>query len=146
MDQLMKILLSLTMMYFMRDIFRYQPVWVRIWLVVVISALFIAPMFFLEHVAAQSMVGMFIFGGMIMSLMHQKMGMTKLMGVGHLPWLIPLYFIFTDLSMPVASQNYYIWLVTAAVLAVVCLAIDIVDVVQYVSGKNREQVAPPAPV
>jgi hypothetical protein len=48
--------------------------------------------------------------------------------------------------MPVASQNYYIWLVTAAVLAVVCLAIDIVDVVQYVSGKNREQVAPPAPV
>ncbi|MGK0225153.1 MAG: hypothetical protein ACI9ON_004413, partial [Limisphaerales bacterium] len=117
----MKTMLSLTMVFLMRDMFRYLPVWVRVWLVVMMSALFVAPMFFLEHAAAQWMAGMFMLGGVIMSLMHQKMGMTKLMGVGHLPWLIPLFLIFRDLSMPVASQSYFIWLVTASVLAAICL-------------------------
>jgi hypothetical protein len=141
-----KTMLSLTMVFLMRDMFRYLPVWVRIWLVMMMSVLFVTPMFFLEHAAAQWMAGMFMLGGAIMSLMHQKMGMTKLMGIGHLPWLIPLFLIFRDLLMPVASQSYFIWLVSAAVLAVVCLVFDVVDVTQYATGKNREQLAPPAPV
>ena len=143
---MMKTMLSLTMVFFMRDMFRYLPIWVSIWLVVMMSALFVAPMFFLEHAAAQWMAGMFMLGGAIMSLMHQKMGMTKLMGIAHLPWLVPLSLIFKDLSMPVASQSYFIWLVTAAVLVVTCLVIDVVDVTQYATGKNRAQLAPPAPV
>ena len=139
-------LLSFTMLFLMRDMFRYLPIWVRVWLVVMMSALFVAPMFFLEHAAAQWMAATFMLGGMIMSWMHMKMGMTKLMGIGHVPWLIPLFLIFRDLSMSVGSGSYQIWLATAAVLAVICLVIDVVDVTQYVSGKNREQIAPPAPV
>ncbi len=140
-----KTLLSFTMLFLMRDMFRYLPIRVRLWLVVMMSALFVAPMFFLEHAAAQWMAAMFMLGGMIMSWMHMKMGMTKLMGIGHVPWLIPLFLIFRDLSMSVGSGSYQIWLATAAVLAVICLVIDVVDVTQYVSGKNREQIAPPAP-
>ncbi len=140
-----KTLLSFTMLFLMRDMFRYLPIWVRVWLVMMMSALFVAPMFFLEHAAAQWMAGTFMLGGMIMSWMHMKMGMTKLMGIGHVPWLIPLFLIFRDLSMSVGSGSYQIWLATAAVLAVICLVIDVVDVTQYVSGKNRQQIAPPAP-
>jgi hypothetical protein len=47
--------------------------------------------------------------------------------------------------MPVAGQSYQIWLLTAASLAIVCLLIDVVDVIQYVTGRNRAQIAPPAP-
>ena len=141
----MKTILSLTSLFVMRDMFRYFPNWVRIWLVVMMSALFVAPMFFLEHAAARWMAAMFMLGGMIMGWMHMKMGITKLMGIAHLPWLIPLYLIFRDLSMPVAGQSYQMWLLTAAGLAIVCLLIDVVDVIQYATGKNREQIAPPAP-
>jgi len=141
----MKTILSLTSLFVMRDMFRYFPNWVRIWLVIMMSALFVAPMFFLEHAAAQWMAAMFMLGGMIMGWMHMKMGITKLMGIAHLPWLIPLYLIFRDLSMPVAGQSYQMWLLTAAGLATVCLLIDVVDVIQYATGKNREQIAPPAP-
>ena len=141
----MKTMLGLTGIFLMRDMFRYLPAWVRIWLVTMMSALFVAPMFFLEHAAAQWMAAMFMLGGTIMGLMHQKMGMTKLMGIAHLTWLIPLFFIFRDLSMSVGSQGYQIWLLTAAVIAVICLVIDVVDVTQYLTGRNREQLAPPAP-
>ncbi|PCH80064.1 MAG: hypothetical protein COB90_09590 [Hyphomicrobiales bacterium] len=142
----MKTVLSLTGIFLMRDMFRYLRVWVRIWLVIMISGLFVAPMFFLEHAAAQWMAAMFMLGGIIMALMHQKMGLTKLIGVGHLPWLIPLFFIFRDLSMSVGSESYQIWLITASVLAVICLLIDVVDVTLYLTGRNREQLAPPAPI
>ncbi len=141
----MKTILSLTSLFVMRDMLRYFPNWVRIWLVIMMSALFVAPMFFLEHAAAQWMAAMFMLGGMIMGWMHMKMGITKLMGIAHLPWLIPLFLIFRDISMPVAGQSYQIWLLTAASLAIVCLLIDVVDVIQYVTGRNRAQIAPPAP-
>ena len=141
----MKTILSLTSLFVMRDMLRYFPNWVRIWLVIMMSALFVAPMFFLEHAAAQWMAAMFMLGGMIMGWMHMKMGITKLMGIAHLPWLIPLFLIFRDISMPVAGQSYQIWLLTAASLAIVCLLIDVVDVIQYVTGRNRAQIAQPAP-
>ncbi len=142
----MKTILSMTSLFVMRDMFRYMPVWVRIWLVVMMSALFVAPMFFLQHAAAQWMAGTFMLGGVIMGLMHMKMGITKLMGLAHIPWLIPVFLIFRDLSLPVAGQSYQVWLLVAATLSVVCLLIDVADVTQYLSGKNREQIAPPAPV
>jgi hypothetical protein len=141
----MKTILSLTSLFVMRDMLRYFPNSVRIWLVVMMSALFVAPMFFLEHAAAQWMAAMFMLGGVIMGWMHMKMGITKLMGIAHLPWLIPLFLIFRDISMPVAGQSYQIWLLTAASLATICLLIDVVDVIQYATGKNRTQLAPPAP-
>lgn len=141
----MKTILSLTTLFVMRDMLRFFPNWVRIWLVIMMSVLFVAPMFFLEHIAAQSMAVMFMLGGMIMGWMHLKMGITKLMGIAHLPWLIPLFLIFRDLSLGVGSQSYQTWLATAAVLAIICLLIDISDVIQYASGKNRVQLVPPAP-
>ena len=142
----MKTMLSMTSLFVMRDMFSYMPVWVRIWLVVMMSALFVAPMFFLEHAAAHWMAGTFRLGGVIMGLMHMKMGITKLMGLAHIPWLIPVFLIFRDLSLPVDGQSYQVWLLVAATLSVVCLLIDVADVTQYLSGKNREQIAPPAPV
>jgi hypothetical protein len=143
---MIKLLLSMTSLFVMRDMFLYLPIWARLWIVLMMSVLFVAPMFFFEHTAAQWMIATFMLGGVIMGVMHLKMGMTKLMGIAHIPWIIPLYYIFQDLSAGEASYNYQIWLMTAAIASIACLLIDVVDVTLYLSGKNRLQIAPPAPV
>ncbi|MBL4908252.1 MAG: hypothetical protein JKX94_12425 [Sneathiella sp.] len=141
----MKLIKSLTTFYLMRDMVRYLPVWVQLWMGVMMAVLFVAPLFFLDHAAAQWMSASFMLGGLIMGFLHMKIGITKLMGIAHLPWLYPLFLIFQDLSLPMISQNYTIWLVAAAGVSVLCLVIDAIDVIRYLTGNNRQQLAPPAP-
>lgn len=106
---------------------------------------FVAPLFFLEHMTARWMAAAFVLGGMIMGWMHMKMGITRLMGLGHAPWLVPMALIFADLWSGTFSGGYHNWLIAAAIIGTACLLIDVIDVMRYLRG-DRTQFAPPAPV
>jgi len=140
----MKTVLALSALYFLRDIFTYAPLYVRTWLIMLMIGLGIAPLLYLEHLAAQLMIGGFLIGGMILGWMHMKMGITRLMGLSHFHWVVPMYFIYADLLSGNYSGEYQLWLGTAAFLSTLSLLIDIIDVIRYWRG-NHTRLAPPAP-
>ena len=124
----MKTILALSVLYFLRDIFTFAPLYVRYWLLMLMIGLFIAPMFFIDQVTAQLMMGGFVIGGMILGWMHMKMGITRLMGLAHVVWAVPMYFIYADLLSGAFTGDYQLWLGTAAFLSTLSVIIDVVDV------------------
>ncbi|USG62564.1 hypothetical protein NBZ79_06195 [Sneathiella marina] len=140
----MKTFLSFTSWYFVRDLFLHTPLWVRLWVLVLMAVMFFAPLFFLQHSTAKWMVAAFLLGGMIMGWMHMKMGITKAMGVAHIPWLLPMALIYADLFSGSSAGNYFTWLIAACAIGTICLIIDALDIISFLRG-NRAQSAPPAP-
>ncbi|MBT4491389.1 MAG: hypothetical protein HOK30_21985 [Rhodospirillaceae bacterium] len=138
----MKPLLSLSTIYFMLDMFRLYPLKVRLWLGVLIAVHFIAPLFFLDHQAARWMAGAFICAGMALGLMHMYLGLTRILGLAHAPWLIPMIMIYRDLLTAEPTGNYAMWLMAAAAIGSLCLIIDAIDVVRYLGG-DRTPISPP---
>jgi hypothetical protein len=137
-------ILALSALYYLRDIFRYGPTYVRTWMVMMMIGLGVAPWFYVEHLAAQLMIGGFLIGGAILGWMHMKMGITRLMGISHAHWIVPMYFIYADLLSGTYSGEYRLWLGTAAFLTTLSLLIALINIIRYWRG-NRTRLAPPAP-
>ncbi len=115
-----------------------MPIHWRLWLMVLVTANMIVPLFFIGHLEAQVVVAALLASMILMTVLTGLAGFTRLLGLGHVFWIPLLYFLWARLDQIPADGVFGVWLRVLIMLNVASLAIDAVDVARYIAG-DREQ-------
>ncbi len=75
-----------------------SPIHVRLWLMLLVALNLVAPLFFLERLEAQMVLGAFLASIMLMTVLTGLTGFARLLGVGHILWVPLLYFLWIRLG------------------------------------------------
>ncbi len=128
----------------MRHILRFHhgllrsPVQVKIWLGVLLAANMIAPLFFLGSVEAKLVLAALGASVIIMTVLTAMTGFTRLLGLGHVPWVPLVLWLLTRLEQLPAETPIGAWIRVLILLNSVSLILDAVDVARYARGERQE--------
>lgn len=117
-----------------------SPIYVRLWLALLVTANMVVPLFFLGRLEAQVVLGTLLISMMLMTALTALSGFTRLLGLGHIFWFPMLYFLWTRLADIPANDFFGIWLRALMALNAVSLVLDVVDVTRYIAGDREETV------
>ena len=112
----------------------------QLWLMLLVVANFVVPLFFLNRLEAQVVVAAFLASMVLMTVLTAVSGFTRLLGLGHIPWIPLLYFLWARIDQIPADDFFGMWIRGLMVLNAVSLLIDMVDVGRYISGERSETV------
>ncbi len=129
-----------TLIGFNRGVLAMAKPW-QLWMVFLVSANMVVPFFFLGTPEAAVVLFSAGIGMVIMMTLFSKLGYVKLLGLGHIPWLLTVPWLWSRLSQTVESGPFYYWLLAVVVLDSISLAIDTVDVVRYWKGERQPTIA-----
>ncbi len=124
---------------FNRGLLGMPPLW-RGWLLLLVGANLVAPLFFLGHVEAQATIAALLISMMLMTALTARFGFSRILGLGHVAWLPLLAFLVSRAAEVPAMGAFGLWLRTVIVLDAVSLMIDGVDVVRFLRGDRAETV------
>ena len=118
-----------------------MPLHWQLWLVLLVTANGVSPLFFLQHVEAQAVLVGFLVSMTLMTLLTARFGFTRIVGLGHIVWVPLLAFLLTRFGDIPASAALGIWLRTLFVLNGISLVLDAADAIRYIAGERQETVA-----
>ena len=125
--------------HFMRGLLK-MPLYAQLWLVLLMIANGIAPLFFLGRIEADVTLIIFLASAALMIVLTKASGFTRLLGAGHFLWFILLAYLFTRLDAIPAADTYGLWLRAVMLINAISLVIDVTDVVRYLRGDRAEMV------
>ena len=124
---------------FNRGVLRLPLQW-RLWMMLLVAANVVVPLFFLGHLEAQVVLAAILLSLVLFTFLTAKAGFTRLLGLGHLPWVPLVWFLGTRLGEIPPDDFYGIWIRALIALNTTSLVIDAVDVIRYLAGDRRETV------
>jgi hypothetical protein len=74
--------------------------------------------------------------GIIMVLLYKRLGWVRLLGIGHFLWIGLLPWLVINYTTMQPTGTFRIWLLSVILIDVLCLGIDVVDVVRYLVGEK----------
>ncbi len=105
-----------------------QPVWVSLW-VLVLMLVNMASLAFWREAVAQLILMNFLASAMLMMGLYARFGFTKILGLGHVPWIPLLAYVVTQI--PAAEASFKRYLLVLSVSMAISLALDTIDVWKY---------------
>ncbi len=117
-----------------------MPIHWQLWLMLLVILNLFIPLFFLDRLEAQVVVGVLLASMILMTVVTALSGFTRLLGLGHIFWIPLLYFLWTRLDQNPPEDFYGIWLRALMLLNALSLIIDVVDVGRYIAGDRAETV------
>lgn len=117
-----------------------MPVQWQLWQMLLVVANLIVPILFLDRLESQMVLAAIVVAAGLMTLLTALTGFTRLLGLGHIPWVPLVYFLWTRLDQIPADDLFGLWLRILMVLNCLSLAIDTVDTIRYVAGEREETV------
>ena len=114
---------------------------VKIWLLLLVAANAVAPLFFLQRIEAQAVLAAMVIGATLMSLLTARFGFTRILGLGHILWIPLLGWLAFRLGQIPADDAFGMWIRAVMLLNTVSLVIDTADVVRFAAGDQQELVA-----
>jgi len=117
-----------------------MPVPWQLWIMLLVGVNMILPLFFLDRLEAQLVVGAFLANMMLMTALTGLVGFTRLVGLGHFFWIPLVVFLWTRLEQIPAEGVFGLWIRALIVIDVLSLVIDTVDVIRYIAGDREETV------
>jgi len=114
---------------------------VKIWLLVLVAANAVAPLFFLQRIEAQAVFAAMMIGATLMSLLTARFGFTRILGLGHILWIPLVGWLAFRLGQIPADDAFGMWIRGVMLLNTVSLVMDGVDVFRYAAGERKELVA-----
>ena len=124
---------------FNRGMMRMPSSW-QAWLLLLVTVNAVIPLFYVGRLEAQMVLGVMFVNAILMTLLTGLTGFSRLLGLGHYPWLPLLYFLWTRLDQIPADDFFGIWIRVLMVLNALSLVIDTVDAGRYVAGEREETV------
>ena len=124
---------------FNKGIMRMPLPW-RLWLVLLVTANMVVPLFFLDRLEAQVVLAAILASLVLFTILTAFAGFTRLLGLGHAPWVPLIWFLWTRLGDIPPDSFYGIWIRAVIALNAASLIIDVVDVIRYVAGDRKETV------
>ena len=117
-----------------------MPVQWQLWLALLITFNLVIPVFFINRLEAQIVLGTLFISVMLMTYLTSITGYTRLLGLGHIVWFPLLYFLWLRLGEIPGDDFFGIWIRVLMALNVASLMIDVVDVIRYIAGEREETV------
>jgi hypothetical protein len=124
---------------FNKGILSMEKPWL-FWMVLLVSANMITPWFFLGTPEATVVLVGILASLSIMLTLYAKFGFVRLLGLGHIPWLFTVPWLWQRLGQTSESGYFYYWLLAVVVLDSISLVIDAVDVARYWMGERQPTV------
>ncbi len=113
-----------------------MPIHWQLWMMLLIAVNLVIPLFFLRHIEARYALGAVILSMVLFSLLTAQFGFTRILGLGHLPWVPLLLYLWKRLDRIPSGDLFGIWIRTLMGLNAISLLIDAVDVTRYVLGER----------
>ena len=113
---------------------------VKIWLLLLVAANAVVPLFFLQRLEAQAVFAAMMIGAMLMSLLTARFGFSRILGLGHILWIPLVGWLAFRLGQNPADDAFGMWIRGVMLLNTVSLVIDGVDVFRYAAGERKELV------
>ena len=117
-----------------------QRIHVKLWLLLLLAANLIVPLFYLQRLEAQVVLTVFLASFAFTVVITAYAGYSRLLGLGHIFWFPLLYFLWTRLDQSPEGDFFGLWIRALMVLNATSLIIDVVDVVRYIAGDRQETV------
>ena len=117
-----------------------MPIYWQLWLMLLVTFNLIIPLFFLNRLEAQVVVGALVASMILMTVLTAISGFTRLLGLGHIFWIPLLYFLWMRLEQNPADDFFGLWLRVLMILNAASLIIDVIDVGRYIAGDRSETV------
>ena len=117
-----------------------MPMHWQVWLMLLVLANMIVPLFFLGRREAQVVIGVFVASAVMQVVLTSVTGFTRLLGLGHILWFPLLYFLWMRLEQNPADDFFGLWLRVLMILNAASLIIDVIDVGRYIAGDRSERV------
>ena len=86
------------------------PIQWRLWLLLLVTANLIVPLFHLHRLEAQVVIGTLLISMMIMTGLTALTGFTRLLGLGHILWVPLLYWLWTRLGQIPPDDVFGMWI------------------------------------
>ena len=102
-----------------------QPLWVSLW-VFVLMIVNMASIAFWHESVAQLILTTFLVNAMLMMALYARYGFTKILGLGHIPWMPLLGYVVT--RIPIAQGTFKSYLLVLSVSIAISLVFDTIDV------------------
>ena len=113
-----------------------MPVGWQLWLMLLVTANLAASLFFLHRLEAQVVLGTMLASMVLMTLLTARFGFTRILGLGHLPWIPLLIYLWKRLEQFPWSTFLGKWMRALILLDAISLVIDAIDVLRYVLGER----------
>ncbi len=117
-----------------------QRIHVKLWLLLLLAANLIVPLFYLQRLEAQVVLTVFLASFAFTVVITAYAGYSRLLGLGHVFWFPLLYFLWTRLDQSPEGDFFGLWIRALMVLNATSLIIDVVEVVRYIAGDRQETV------
>lgn len=111
-----------------------QPLWVSLW-VLVLMLVNMASLAFWREAVAQLILMNFLASAMLMMGLYSRFGFTKILGLGHVPWIPLLAYVVTQI--PAAEASFKRYLLVLSVSMAISLVLDTIDVWNYFRSRMR---------
>ena len=112
----------------------------RLWLLQMLAANMVIPLFFLGRLEAQVVLATFVVSLMLMTVLTAISGFSRLLGLGHMFWIPLLWFLWTRLDGAPSDTFFGLWLRVLITLNALSLVIDTADVIRYIAGEREEAI------
>ena len=116
------------------------PVHWQLWMMLLVSVNLLIPLFSLKRTEARYTLLAMVLSMVLFSLLTAQFGFTRILGVGHLPWVPLLIYLWKRLKQVPAGNFYGVWMRSLMGLNLISLVIDSVDVTRYLLGKRGNTV------
>ena len=117
-----------------------MPIHWQLWLMLLVIANMIIPLFFLNRLEGQVVLGTILASMILMTVLTGLSGFGRLLGLGHILWIPLLYFLWARLGQIPADDFFGIWIRVLMALNATSLVIDATDVIRYLAGDREETV------
>jgi hypothetical protein len=121
-----------------------SPMAIQLWLLLMAAVNGVAPLFYLDRLEARVVLGTFVIAATAMMLLTGRFGFTRILGLGHAPWLALVPYLFARLGEIPAGDTFGYWIRGVIVVNSISLIFDVVDVIRYARGERAPMVSPPA--
>ena len=116
----------------------HLPLPVLLFMVALATLNMIVPLFFIQMLEAQIILGAFMASFALMIILTGVVGFTRLLGLAHIFWIPMLLYIWPSLAVYPAQEAVGLWLRLLIVLNVIALVLDAVDISRYIRGDRDE--------
>jgi hypothetical protein len=110
-----------------------QPVWISIW-VFSLMAINVSSVAFWHEPLAKIIFVTFMLSAALMMGLYSKFGFSKILGIGHIPW-IPLLGYIT-VMIPATQDGFKSYLTVLLISISISLAFDVVDVWRHFTNQK----------
>ena len=112
--------------------FRLVP---RIWNVWLVGVNLMC-LYFIGHVEAQVVLGTTLLSVVGQAMIYDRIGFTRVLGIGHLLWIPMFAWLATRLDIIAAYPELQFWIAVLAVTNAVSFVIDATDVARFFKGER----------